>query len=234
MTRTKSLYVLLAAALYASATIAEAQTPPAAPPPAGAATDVYNVMFVKAAPGQAAALEKQLQQQDPKDLMASHFLLLRHQEGADWDYCLIYHVGPKGSVEITPLPQGPEPATRAWHDDTFVSGPAWPEFQRLMGLSGDQPAIAVYVVGVHRAVPGHREQLAQALSQPGPSAKVTVNSLLMTHLEGGAWQFLTVDRYNSWQDFGADRTANPAGGKGWLDAREHSAYHTDTIADRVW
>ncbi|MDQ3347681.1 MAG: hypothetical protein M3545_06915 [Acidobacteriota bacterium] len=229
----KSLHVLLAAALCASVTAAEAQTPPAVPPPGGAATDVYNVMFVKAAPGQAAALEKQLQQQDPKDPMASHFLLLRHQEGADWDYCLIHHVGPKGSVEITPQPQGPEPATRAWHDDTFVSGPAWPEFQRLMGLTGDQSGNAVYVVGVHRAVPGHREQLVQALSQPAPSSKVTVNSLLMTHLEGGPWQFLTVDRYNSWQDFGLDRTANPAGGQGWLDSREHSAYHTDTIADRV-
>jgi hypothetical protein len=26
---------------------------------------------------------------------------------------------------------------------------------------------------------------------------------------------------------------NAAGAKGWLEAREHSAFHTDTIADRV-
>jgi hypothetical protein len=40
-------------------------------------------MFVKAQPGQAAALAKELQQQDPKDPIASHFVLLRHQEGDD-------------------------------------------------------------------------------------------------------------------------------------------------------
>lgn len=224
----RTFHFMLAVAICASATVSQAQTPaPAAP------TDVYNVMFVKAAPGQAGALAKQLQQQDPKDPMASHYLLLRHQEGADWDYCLISHAGPKGSVEITPPPPGAEPPTRAWHDDTFVSGPSWPEFQRLMGLTGDQSGNAVYVVGVHRAVPGHREQLVQALSRPAPSSKIALNSLTMTHLEGGSWQLLTIDRYNSWQDLGADRTANAAGGEGWLDIRQHSAYHTDTIADRV-
>lgn len=71
----------------------------------------------------------------------------------------------------------------------------------------------MYVVGVHRAVPGHREQLAQALSQSGPSSKVTVNSLLMTHLEGGAWQFLTVNRYNSWQDLVQTVRQTPQAGR---------------------
>lgn len=225
----KMFNMMLAIAICASATVSQAQTPAAAP---AAPTDVYNVMFVKAAPGQAAALAKQLQQPDPKNPMASHYLLLRHQEGADWDYCLIQHVGPKGTVDITPPPTGAEPATRAWHDDTFVSGPSWSEFQRLMGMTGDQSTNGVYVVGVHRAVPGHREQLVQALGQRAPNAKVANNRLTMTHLEGGSWQLLTLDRYNSWQDFGADRT-NAAGGTGWLDVRQHSAYHTDTIADRV-
>jgi hypothetical protein len=55
---------------------------------------------------------------------------------------------------------------------------------------------------------------------------------VLPHLEGGPWTFLSIDRYNSWQDFGADRMA-AASGKEWLEAREHSAFHTDTIADRV-
>ncbi len=223
-------HFLLALAMCASATLSQAQTPPAAQAPL---TDVYNVMFVKAAPGQAAALAKQLQEQDPKNPMASHYLLLRHQEGADWDYCLIYHAGSKGSVEITPPPPGAEPPTRAWHDDTYVAGPSWPEFQRLMGLTGDTSSNSVYIVGVHRAAPGHRDQLLQALTRPAANSKVTVNSVTMRHLEGGPWQLLTIERYNSWQELGADRTANPAGGEGWLDIRQHSAYHTDTIADRV-
>jgi hypothetical protein len=71
------------ACLAASVTAvpSRAQTPAATPTP----TDLYHVMFVKAAPGQAAALAKELQQPDPKDPMAAHFILLRHQEGADWD-----------------------------------------------------------------------------------------------------------------------------------------------------
>ena len=97
---------------------------------------------------------------------------------------------------------------------------------------GEQAGQPVFVVSVQRAVPGHRDQLLQLLNQRPPNAKVTVNSLVMTHVEGGPWQFLTLDRYNSWQDLGTDRATN-TGGQGWLDTRQHSAYHTDTIADRV-
>ncbi|MEP6593760.1 MAG: hypothetical protein ABJC51_08700, partial [Acidobacteriota bacterium] len=125
----------IAAALAASVVGAAAQAPAA--PAAAAATDVYSVMFVKAAPGQAVALAKQLQEVDPKNPMGSHFLLLRHQEGADWDYCLIQHAGAKATVEITPQP-APAAPTMAWHDDTYVSGPSWPEFQRAMGMTGAQ------------------------------------------------------------------------------------------------
>lgn len=220
---------MLAAAICAAATVAHAQTP--APAPA-AATDIYHVMFVKAAPGQAAALAKTLQQPDPKDPMGAHFLLLRHQEGADWDYCLIQHVGAKASVEIPPAQAAGGTPTIAWHDDTFVSGPSWGEFQRVMGLSGNQSGQPIFVVAVQRAVPGHREQLFQTLNQRTPGAKVDVGSLVMTHVEGGAWNFLTIDRYNSWQDLGTERGAT-AGGTGWADTRQHSAYHNDTIADRV-
>jgi hypothetical protein len=222
--------MLVVLAVSASATVIRAQAPTA---PQAAPTDVYHVMFTKAAPGQAAALAKELQQQDPKDPMAAHFILLRHQEGADWDYCLIQHVGTKASVEITPPPPNTGTPTRAWHDDTFVAGPSWSEFQRVMGLTGNQSATSVYVVGVHRAVPGHREQLLQALNRPTPGAKTAVTGLTLQHMEGAQWQFLTINRFNSWQEFGADQTANAAGAEGWLDIRQHSAYHTDTIADRV-
>ena len=219
---------LVFVAILASAGAVGAQTP-AAP----ATTDVYHVMFTKAAPGQAAALAKDLQQPDPKDPMTSHFILLRHQEGADWDYCLIQHVGAKASVEIPSGPPAAGAASTAWHDDTFVAGPAWPEFQRTMGLTGNQTGSPVFVVSVQRAVPGHRQQLLDALNQPGSNPKAAPPTVTLTHVEGGPWQFLTVTRYASWQEFGADQTANGAGSQGWLDIRQHSAFHTDTIADRV-
>ena len=221
----RSLVAVSALGLWS---LAEAQTPATAPP---APTDVYHVQFAKAVPGQAAALEKNLKEQDPKNPMASHFILLRHQEGADWDYCLIQHLGPRATVEITPPPPSatsPTPAG-AWHEDTFVAGPSWSEFQKTMDFAGS--GSSVYVVSVHRQAPGHRTQLQELLSRPDPTSKVA-GSVVMTHVEGGAWTFLSVDRYNSWQDFAADRMA-AASGKGWLEARQHSAFHSDTIADRV-
>jgi hypothetical protein len=214
--------VFVVAICLGSASISQAQDQTAAP------TDVYHVMFVKAAPGQAAALATQLQETDPKNPMASHFVLLRHLEGDDWDYCVIAHLGPKATVEITPLPAIAATPTRVWHDDSFAAGPSWAEFQRSMGLT-EQSSNMVYVVSTHRAVPGHRDQLLKLLS-PDPKAKVGGTALL-THIEGGRWQFLVVQRHNSWQDLGADRTAAASGG--WLEARQHSADHMDTIADRV-
>ena len=94
-------------------------------PPANIASEVYLASFFKAAPGQAAALLKTLQQQDPKDPMAGHVLLLRHAQGSDWDYALIQYMGPTATVRVPPQPvagaKPPQP-TQAWHTDTFVAG----------------------------------------------------------------------------------------------------------------
>jgi len=191
-------------------------------------TDIYHVEFVKAAPGQALAEATELQKADPKAPMPGHFVVLRHQEGDDWDFCVIEHLGTKATVEVTPAPPASPTPTMAWHNDTFVVGPSWAEFQRAMGTA----ASGVYVVSTQRAVPGHRDQLVATLNQADPAAKVKYGHLLFTHLEGGAWQYLSVDRYESWADFGAARSA-PASAQGWADVRAHSAWHTDTIADRV-
>jgi hypothetical protein len=102
-----------------------------------------------------------------------------------------------------------------------------------MGLSGDQTGNAVYVVSVQRAVPGHRAQLLESLNRPAPPSKVTVGNLVMTHLEGGNWQYLALTKYNSWQDLATDRSAAAGAGDGWAEIRQHSAFHEDTIADRV-
>ena len=204
------------------------------------ATDVYHVHFAKAAPGQAAALGKSLMSPDKSSPMPEHFVVLRHQEGDDWDYVVIQHLGAK--AEVTAAAQGMTDAQRAlnaWHDDTFVSGPSWGEFSKQMGLGGSAAsATTVYIVGVQRAVPGHREQLQKSLSEAGPASKIESGNVLMQHLEGGNWTFATITRYNSWQDLAADRTtaaasAGDATAGGWADIRQHSAFHRDTIADRI-
>jgi hypothetical protein len=201
---------------------------------APANTDVYHVHFTKAVPGQAAALGADLVKQNATAAMPGHFVMLRHQEGDDWDYCVIEHVGTSATVKVTPGPAPGTPPLSAWHSDTYVSGPAWPEFSRAMGVAGNaaQTAASVYVVSVFRAAPGHRTQLIDLLNRP-PTSKVPQSQVLLSHLEGDSWGFLTLTRYNSWQDFGADRQASSSDASGWAETRQHVAFHTDTIADRA-
>jgi hypothetical protein len=231
----KSLCVLLVVlSVVVATTVASPQTPAA--PAAG--TDIYHVMFTKAAPGQAAELAKVLMTPDKTQPMPDHFVVLRHQEGDDWDYAVIQHMGAKVEVTATPPAQAfPARPLTAWHDDTFVSGPGWAEFTKQMALDG--PANQIYIVGVHRAVAGHRDQLLAGLNAPASgSSKIQTGNILLQHVEGGNWNFLTLTRYNSWQDLGTDRagvaSAAASTPGGWADIRQHSAFHRDTIADRIF
>jgi hypothetical protein len=207
--------------------------------PAAAFTDVYHLHFAKAAPGQAAALGASLMIPDKTSPMPEHFIVLRHQEGDDWDYVVIQHLGAKAEVTATaPPPTDAVRALSAWHSDTFASGPSWGDFSKEMSISGSPSAAGlVYIVGLHRPVPGHREPLLKSLSAPGPASKVQTGSVLLQHIEGSEWTFATITRYNSWQDVASDRTAAAAAADaagGWADIRQHSAFHRDTIADRIY
>jgi hypothetical protein len=218
-----------------AATPASPQT--AAAPAAG--TDVYHLHFTKAAPGQATALGKSLMVPDKTSPMPDHFVVLRHQEGDDWDYVVIQHLGSKAEVTATaPPPSDAQRALSAWHSDTFVSGPSWGEFSKEMSIGGSANAAGlVYVVAVQRHVPGQREQLLKSLSARGPSSTTQTGNVVLQHLEGGEWTFATITRYNSWQDFASERAAAAsavgAAAGGWADIRQHSAFHRDTLADRI-
>jgi hypothetical protein len=221
--------------VLAAGTAASPQTQPAQ----AGGSDVYHVHFTKAAPGQAAALGKALMQPDTTAPMPDHFVVLRHQEGDDWDYAVIQHLGPKAEVTAGPAAPNPSRDLRVWHTDTFASGPSWAEFTRQMGIGGSGTTSAVYTVGVHRPVPGHRDQLEKALNQPASTtSKIQTGDVVLQHLEGSEWTFMTITRHNSWQDFAAGRVeaaaaAAPTPG-GWSDIRQHSAFHRDTIADRIF
>ena len=202
-----------------------------------ARTDVYHVHFTHAAPGKANALADALKTPDPTSPMPGHSVMLRHQDGDSWDYVMIEHLGTKAIVDAAR--PAPAPAARDasdWHTDTFVSGPAWADFAKAMGINEGAGKSAVYIVSVYRAIPGHREQLDGILStqSPGDPAAGTV---VLQHLEGAAWTFMGVARYATWEDFVKSETsaaADQAKGMGdWAKLRDHSSYHTDTLADRI-
>ena len=184
---------------------------PAPPSTTGAApsltrTDVYHVHFVKAAAGKATQLADNLKQADPTDPMPGHALVLRHMDGDSWDYAVIQHMGTKATVDAAR--PAPSPSVRDlsdWHNDTFVSGPSWAAFTKAMGIDDagkSKSAGSVYVLSVYRPIAGHRDQLEKVLGEPPGAGDTSSGNLLLQHLEGGAWTYLTVARYNSWQDYG--------------------------------
>jgi hypothetical protein len=72
---------------------------------------------------------------------------------------------------------------------------------------------------------------------PSASNDTTAGNVMMQHLEGAAWTFLTVARYNSWDDFATGeksaiaQTTKPD--SPWFRLRDHTAFHTDTLTDRI-
>ncbi len=89
----------------------------------------------------------------------------------------------------------------------------------------------------YRPAPGHREQLEKMLGESAGPTDTTAGNVLMQHLEGAAWTFLTIARYNSWDDFAKGEEKSVAGtakkDSPWSRLREHADFHTDTLTDRI-
>ena len=169
--------------------------------------------------------------------MPGHTIVLRHQDGDSWDYVAIEHLGTKATVEAAR--PTPAPAVRDesdWHTDTLCIGPAWADFAKAMGINEGAGKSAVYIVSVYRAIPDHRPQLEGLLSTQ-PAGDPAAGNVLLQHMEGAAWTFMAVVRYATWEDFVKSETsaaADQAKGSGdWAKLRDHSSYHTDTLADRI-
>jgi heme-degrading monooxygenase HmoA len=213
-----------------------------APAGAGKRTDVYHVHITKAALGKAVQLGDWLKTPNRSNPMPDHFIVFRHQDGDAWDYVVITHLGPKATVDAAGTAVPPDKRDLSeWHTDTFVNGPSWEEFTRAMGIDAEsksKTAGSAYSVSYYRPAPGHREQLEKMLSQtPTGRADTTAGNVLMQHLEGGAWTFFTIARYNSWDDFAAGEKSaisqTTTKDSPWYQLREHTAFHTDTLADRI-
>ena len=215
---------------------------PAAEASPAARTDVYHVHFAKAATGKAAQMAENLKKPDPTAPMPGHVLVLRHQEGEAWDYMAIEHLGTKASVEATRPPIPPdERALGDWHNDTYVNGPSWADFTKAMGIADDaksKSAGSVYVVSTYRATSGQRDVLEKFLSEPpNRPSDTSAGNVLLQHLEGSEWNFLSIVRYNSWQEFATNEsnsvTDTNKGQGGWFKLRELIAAHADTVTVRV-
>lgn len=232
---------------FAAASTALAQTASPASSPAAATsaspaarTDVYHVHFAKAALGKAAEQGDFFKKQAPDAPMPGHYVVLRHMEGDSWDYVVIEHLGTKATIDAArPAPPPAQRDLGDWHTDTFVNGPAWADFARAMGIDdASKSSGSAYVVSVYRPAPGQRDALDKMLNEP-PNRAVDTSSgnVLLQHLEGAAWTFLGIARYNSWQDFAKNETNDLAqmnkNEGGWFQLRTLVSFHTDTLCSRI-
>jgi hypothetical protein len=233
-------FTTVVVAVLCSINVIYGQSSPAASSAPVKRTDVYSVTFMHAAPGKASAMEEWAKKSDTSAPMPGHAVVLRHECGSPWDYVAVQHIGAKATVDAAGNPQGA--ALRQlmdWHDDTFVNGPSWSEFAKAMGLdeSSGKPKsnTDVYVISVYRPIVGQDDALEKFLSEP-PSASgdLAVGSVLLQHLEGGAWRFLGISRYKNYEDYGKSEATSVAqaakGSGGWFRLRELTSFHNDTIA----
>jgi hypothetical protein len=61
-----------------------------------------------------------------------------------------------------------------------------------------------------------------------------VGTVVLQHLEGGAWRFLSISRYKNYDDCGKSEAAVVAqiakSNAGWFRLRDLISFHNDTIA----
>lgn len=173
--------------------------------------------------------------------MPGHFIVLRHDDGDSWDYCVIEHLGTKATVDASRPPTPPsQSAAYAAHTDTYAAGPAWTEFAKQLGIEeGSKNTDNAFVVSMYRPASGQREALDKFLNEPPDTATdSSAGRVTLQHLEGAAWTFVSVQRWNSWNDYGKDQVnsiaqmgRNQQGG--WFKLRNLISFHTDTLCDRI-
>ncbi|HJT44874.1 MAG TPA: hypothetical protein VJ721_01265 [Chthoniobacterales bacterium] len=226
------------------APFAFAQSPsPAASgaPAAPSRTDLYHVHFANAAVGKAKELGEELKKPSPDASAPAHLTVLRHADGDSWDYCVITHLGTKATIEANrPAPASSLMGLYAAHTDTFASGPAWNDFAKQLGLDdASKSKASAFVVSIYRPAAGQREALDKFLNEPPDrTSDSSSGRVTLQHLEGAAWTFLTVQRWNSWADYGKDNVTSIAQmGRnqqgGWFQLRNLISFHTDTLCDRI-
>ena len=240
----RALFFLASMSLVAVSALGQ----PAAVPASAPRTDLYSVYFVKAAPGKSAELLASIRQPGTGSPMPTHALILKHVDGDDWDFVVVEHLGPKITLDATsPLAPAGERELRAWHYDTYATGPSWEVFAKAMGIGSAQAGAApatseVYVLGDYRGAPGHRAQLEDTLKRVAASSLRPADTVMLQHREGSAWDYLFLTRYNGFKDYAfqqedpdAEARTKKAGllPDPGLALREHVASHHDTIAVRV-
>ena len=133
-----------------------------------------------------------LKETGPGAPMPGHFIVLRHMDGDDWDFCVIEHLGTKTTIEAA----RPAPPRARWHSAHRTPILMWPvprgrsSPSKWASMTLPSRASSAYVVSVYRPAPGQREALDKFLNEPPDRTTDTSSgNVVLQHLEGAAWTF---------------------------------------------
>jgi len=257
------LAALWAVNSYAQSQTAYPQTSASTAQSALQADELYHVHFVKAAPGKINEMAQGYLAAPAGEENAPAPIVLRHIQGDDWDLAVLTPLGKDETLSAAPMSAEQQQwsnrmrGLRAQHSDTFTLGPPWAEVQRKLlgqtapaaasagtgstgtaGTSGQATDKGIYTLTVYRSLPGHRDQLAAVLSKI--AALDADTTVALQHMEGAPWEFVMIQRHDSWSALGEDPPMDRLKSQGFnsadalsLELRLHLAEHRDTIARRV-
>lgn len=241
-----TVITLLLAALSATAQQQPPATNQAPAAMAAGGQEIYHVTVSRAAPGKLNDLISAYRSMN--DPSAQNMMLFRHRQGDSWDLVAITPQGPRAVVEPTAPPAvqaftAQFQMARAWHGDSFFAGPPLAEFQRsLTPARANQMPQALYIVSMYQALPGRRADLGKLLQRLSSAGAIPNSAVALSHVEGAPWDFILLQRYDTWQQFVDDeqRGEELAKKAGFASAQAQSdelrslmSMHADTLTTRI-
>ena len=213
---------------------------------------VYRFSMLRAGPGQLMQLieilKKDMDSLVSKGAERPH--LVQHHQGDHWDLLVIYPLGQKGLLSLTPERAKLENETLtkirpllAWHEDLYVTGPPPEVLDKFLAGQG-----LVHFEMMH-ALAGKYEALVEErrMENRYNVMRGLGHTLIFTHVAGAAWDVVTLGAYKDWHEYASrdkipsDLSEKSARKAGFPSAREVGAYmrrfissHRDTLGPVIY
>ena len=213
---------------------------------------LYRFSMLQAGPGQLMQLIDTLKKN--MDSLVSKGTerpyLVQHHQGDHWDLLVIYPLGQKGLLNLSPERAKLENETLtkirpllAWHEDLYVTGPSPKILAKFLAGQG------LVHFEMMQALAGKYEALVEErrMENRYNVMRGRGHTLIFTHVAGAAWDVVTLGAYKDWHEYASsdkipsDLSEKSAKKAGFPSAREVGAYmrrfisiHMDTLGPVIY
>ena len=237
------IFFALQVAVFASETLPEEQRE---------GDHLYRFSMIQAGPGQLMQLIEALKK-DMDSLVSKGTerpYLVQHHQGDHWDLLVIYPLGQKGLLSLSPERAKLENETQAkirpllaWHEDLYVTGPSPNILARFLDGQG------LVHFEMMQNLPGKFDDLVEErrMENRYNVMRGVGHTLIFTHVAGAAWDVVTLGAYKDWFEYAvkdkipSDLSEKSARKAGFPSAREVGAFmrslistHRDTLGPVIY